>query len=402
MRVRDAISRSSADALGQPRLRILMVLESDFTQRGGGGAESQVRTLSRYLQRIGQRVAIITPLLARGPQATAERCYRIPVGRLRYPRRPLLGGGVMCLRFAAFLWQGRHRYDAWHVHIGHHLGAVACFVGAIVGKPVIVKISGSWELEQGLLAPGRGPFARVARFWLKRATAVQAISTRIAGELRQRGFPADRVVVLPNAIDPERFALRAAPRAETAPFTALFVGRLVEEKGLPTLLDAWARAFAGRTDVRLRIVGTGELEAALRAQAERLGINAQVELVGHRDRVEDELAEADIGLLTSRIEGLSNTLLEFMAAGLPVVATRISGSEDFIVPGQNGWLFPVADTEALAACLRQAAALSRVELAALGRNARRDVTAMAAIDRVVARLLALYRGTHPRELGKVG
>ncbi len=63
---------------------------------------SQVRTLSRHLQQLGQRVAIITPLLARGRQVTAERCYRIPVGRLRYPRRPLVGGGVMCLRLAVF------------------------------------------------------------------------------------------------------------------------------------------------------------------------------------------------------------------------------------------------------------------------------------------------------------
>ncbi len=91
-----------------------------------------------------------------------------------------------------------------------------------------------------------------------------------------------------------------------------------------------------------------------------------------------------------------------MASGLPVVATRISGSEDFIVPGQNGWLFPVSDKTALARCLREAAELPRAELAALGRNARRDVTATAAIDSVVARLMALYRGTHPRKLAKVG
>ena len=61
----------------------------------------------------------------------------------------------MCLRFAAFLLGHGRRYDAWHVHIGHHLGAVTCLVGALVGKPVVVKISGCWELEQGVMAPGR-------------------------------------------------------------------------------------------------------------------------------------------------------------------------------------------------------------------------------------------------------
>ena len=106
----------------RPRpLRLLMVLESDFTPRGGGGAESQVRTLALHLLRMGQQVTVVTPLLARGRQVTAERCARIPVGRIRYPQVPTLGAAVMSLRFGAFLLGHGRRYDAWHVHIGHHL-----------------------------------------------------------------------------------------------------------------------------------------------------------------------------------------------------------------------------------------------------------------------------------------
>ena len=71
-----------------------MVLESDFTPQGGGGAESQVRTLALHLLRLGQQVTVVTPLLARGRQVTAERCERIPVGRIRYPRLPTLGAAV--------------------------------------------------------------------------------------------------------------------------------------------------------------------------------------------------------------------------------------------------------------------------------------------------------------------
>ena len=385
--------REGRAAAPEAPLRVLMLLESDFTQKGGGGAESQLRTLSLHLQRLGHRVAVVTPLLARGPQETAARCYGIAVGRLRYPRVRVVGGVIMCMKAAAFLWRNRRRWDAWHVHIAHHLGAVACVVGALAGRPVVVKISGWWELEEGLLAQKRGLaglWNRVARAALKRAAAVQAISTRIADELRASGFAPERVIVLPNAIDTARFAPRTAARPDGAPFTAVFVGRLVEEKGLVTLLDAWAAAFAGRRDVRLVLVGGGPLEAALRAQAARLGID--VELLGHRDRVEDVLAESDVGLLASRIEGLSNTLLEFMAAGLPVVATRISGSEDFVVPGANGWLFPVGDVAALADCLRQAASLPRPQLAAMGAAARRDVESKAALDRVVGRLVRLYHG----------
>ena len=379
-------------------LRLLMVLESDFTPQGGGGAESQVRTLALHLLRLGQQVTVVTPLLARGRQVTAERYERVAVGRIRYPRLPTVGAAVMCLRFGAFLLGHGRRYDAWHVHIGHHLGAVACLVGALVDKPVVVKISGSWELEQGVMAPGdRKLLDRLALRWLKRASAVQAVSTRMAAELTRHGFPPDRILVLPNAVDVSRFSLRSVARAPGAPFTAVFVGRLVPEKDLATLLEAWARAFppGEEIDARLRLVGDGPLEARLRAQAERLGLTRQVEFLGHRDRVEEVLADADVGVLPSRIEGLSNTLLEFMASGLPALASRVSGSEDFVVPERNGWLFEVSDVPALAAALRAAKALPPERLAAMGRRARADVEAAASLDVVAGRLQALYAGAHP-------
>jgi glycosyltransferase involved in cell wall biosynthesis len=395
------MAREEGAVGGERPVRVLMVLESDFTRRGGGGAESQVRTLALDLIRRRHPVAIMTPLFAIGPQVTAERCSGIPVGRLGYPRWPVVGGGFMCLRLAAFLLSRGRRYDAWHVHIGHHMGAVACLLGALIGKPVVVKISGWWELEKGVMAPDRGFLDAVAHGLLKRGAVFQAISTRIAAELLRQGFAADRIVVLPNAVDTARFSAQRVPRAPGAPFTAVFVGRLVPEKGLSTLLDAWSSAFAGRSDVRLRLVGGGRLEAALREQAVRLGIAAQVEFLGHQDRVEDVLATADIGVLPSTIEGLSNTLLEFMASGLPTVASQVSGSEDFVVTGRNGWLFPVADVGALAPHLRAAAAQPSEALAALGARARADVEAASALETVVGRLLQLYRGTPPGEVARV-
>jgi len=382
-------------------LRIYMVLESDFTQRGGGGAESQLRTLARYLRRIGHAVTVITPLLPYGPQITAERCYGLPVGRVPYPRIKVLGGIIMALKVAGLLVKRRRRYDALHVHIGHNLGAMTCLIGPLLGKPVVLKISGWWELEKGLLAPGRGPIDALSKRWLKRASVVQALSTRIAGELEKQGFPRDKILVLPNAVDTNRFRVRETLRAPGTPFTAVFVGRLVAEKGLGALFEAWAQAFAGRPtgQVRLRLVGGGPLEEELRTTAQRLGIADQVEFLGHRDRVEEVLAEADLGVLPSRIEGLSNTLLEFMASGLPVLATRVSGSEDFVVTGRNGWLVDVSDVGAMAAALREAASLSSARLTEIGRQARHDVVEAAALDAVVGKLLQLYRGGDPRALG---
>jgi glycosyltransferase involved in cell wall biosynthesis len=371
-------------------LSILMVLESNFTQKGGGGAESQVRTVSLALKKMGQDVVIVTPLLPQGPQKTVDEAYGLAIERVSYPRWRIIGGGVMMAKFAAYLWQHRNQHDAWHVHIGHHMGAITCLLGDLLGKPVVVKISGWWELENGLLGDKKGPFTFLFRRWLKKATAVQAISTRIAAELERHGFPKDRILILPNAVDTERFVPCAAERKPGEPFVAVFVGRLVPEKDLATLFDAWAEAFGTRKDVRLRLVGGGPAEKDLRAQAEQLGIS--VEFLGHRDRVEEVLAEAHVGVLTSRIEGLSNTLLEFMACGLPSLASRVSGNEDFVKTGDNGWLFEPGDKKGLAAALREAEALPAEKLARLGKNARAAVQSQASIERVLGRLMSLYGG----------
>ena len=380
----------------EPRpLHVLMVLESNFPVVGGGGAESQVRTLALGLREQGHRVTVLTPLHDRAlTPARIGRHAGIPVLRLDYPRIRLLGSLVLWLRLLAFLARRGRRYDAWHVHIAHYLGALTAMMGERLRRPVVVKVSGWWELRKGLLGAARGPVARLGRRWLRRASAQQAISRRIEHELLRLGFARERIVALPNAIDTRRFALRAAPAAAGHP-AAIYVGRLVPEKGLDLLLDAWADAFGNCADARLRLVGAGPLDAALRARAAQLGIAAQVEFLGQRTDVAGLLGAADFGVLPSHIEGLSNTLLEFMASGLPVVASRVSGSEDFLVDGRNGWLFEAGARAELAERLRAAAQCGRTGLYRLGCQAREDVCARADLAVVVARLVSLYRGGQP-------
>lgn len=378
----------------EPRLRVLMVLESGFPVRGGGGAESQVRTLALRLRQRGHQVTVLTPLVPHAPQRRVERFEGIPVCRIAYPRLRGIGSIMLWIRLAAFLLRHGRRYDAWHVHIAHYLGAVCCAVGSRIGTPVVVKVSGWWELEKGMLAAGAGRIAELGRAALRRASALQAISHRIEGELERHGFAAGRIVYLPNAVDTGRF-VGAATSTRSGPLSVIFVGRLVEEKNIDVLLTAWSKAFPRAGAARLRLVGNGEREAALRAQAVALGIADQVDFVGHRNDIETLLGEADLGVLPSKIEGLSNTLLEFMAAGLPVIASAVSGSEDMLIEQHNGWLFNVGDDERLAVCLREAAASGRERLALLGRQARADVAAAAGVDVVVDRLLSLYRSGPP-------
>ncbi|HRD72833.1 MAG TPA: glycosyltransferase family 4 protein [Aquimonas sp.] len=368
---------------------ILMVLEANFPKFGG--AERQLETLANALQQQGHRVRVVLPRLLPEYPAGADRHNGLDLWRIDYPRLRLLGTLVLLLKLSWWLWRERKHYDAIHVHIAHHMGAVAALVGRLLGKPVVLKFSGWWELERGCLRPDGGIGAALSRWMLRRASGVQAISTRFIEDLKRYGFRPERLHWIPNAVDTTRFEKIVHPSEGHTPSTVVFVGRLVAEKGLDNLLRAWAMAAEARHGWRLLLVGDGPLRDSLLALAEALGVADSVVFHGASTHVEQQLAEADIGVLASRFEGLSNTLLECMAAGLPMIATRISGSEDFVETGRNGWLCAADSVEALSEALRTALNMAPAMRRQLGDQARADVVARASIAAVTSQLVRLYR-----------
>lgn len=381
-------------ARDRARLRILMVLEAAYPALQGGGAEAQVRTLARGLRARGHGVTVLAPRLDWAPRDIVSRLDGVAVCRLPFPRAPWLGGFVLWLRTAAFLYARRHRYDAWHAHIAHRMAAVCALMGRWLDRRVLVKVSGWWELEKGVLAPRAHAVDRLARRALRHARAWQAISRRIAQTLASSGIPEERVVLLPNAVDLSRFA--GIRRDDAAATRFVFLGRLEREKGLETLLAAFTAVAPSHPGASLLLVGSGSLESLLRQDVERLGLGGRVQFAGHRDDIEALLATGNVGVLPSRIEGLSNTLLESMAAGLPMVASRISGNEDFVQHGKNGWLFEPGDSDGLARCLAAAATMDPAARRAMGEAARATVARQAGLDQVLDLLLRLYRGDpHP-------
>ncbi|MEZ5455925.1 MAG: glycosyltransferase family 4 protein [Lysobacteraceae bacterium] len=377
------MARSSLDS------SILMVLEANFPKFGG--AERQLETLANALQQQGHRVRVLLPRLLPEYPAGADQHNGLALWRIDYPRLRLIGTLVLLLKLSWWLWRERKSYDAIHVHIAHHMGAVAALVGRLLGKPVVLKFSGWWELERGCLRPDGGIGAALSRWMLRRASGVQAISTRFIEDLKRYGFRPERLHWIPNAVDTQRFECIQHPEAGHMPPTVVFVGRLVPEKGLDNLLRAWAMAGEARQGWRLLLVGDGPLRASLLALAEALGVADSVVFHGASTHVEQQLAEADIGVLASRFEGLSNTLLECMAAGLPMIATRISGSEDFVQSGRNGWLCAPDSVDSLCEAMQAALRLSAEARRQLGEQARADVVARASIAAVTAQLVRLYR-----------
>ena len=380
---------------GARPLHVLMLLNSCYPPPEGGGTQAQVRVLAKALQMRGHKVTVVAPLTDTRTQRRVERIDGVPICRLDFPPIHLIGTAWLLTRLSLFRLQRRNRYDAWHVHSPRLFAAVAALIGSALRKPaVVVKVASALELELGTLSVNPSMRSRVQYLCLKRADAWQAISHRIAEGIEATGIPAHRIAAIPNAVDTVRFCPTAkAPVAGSTRF--IFIGRLVEVKCLPLLLQAFATLLQSHPRSHLRIVGTGPLEDALKQECLTLGIADRVEFAGYCGQVERLIADADVGVLPSSTEGLSNTLLECMASGLPMIASRVSGSEDLVRPDGNGWLFEPGDMGGLVRCLGEAATLSPQQRLQLGCEARATIEGHASLDSVLERLVALYRGTAP-------
>jgi glycosyltransferase involved in cell wall biosynthesis len=211
------------------------------------------------------------------------------------------------------------------------------------------------------------------------------------------GLNSDRLVVIPNGVDPARFdrasvADRASLGVPADAFLALYVGRLDPQKGLSVLLEAAPKVAEAHRDWHLVLAGDGpEREALKKVTAADPTLHERVHWLGRRDDVPALLKAADLLVLPSLWEGMPNVVLEAMAARLPVVGTSVEGTEDLVIPGQTGWLVPPGDPGMLASVLLEAAS-DRERLRRFGEAARGRVEAEFTPLRVVKAYERLWAG----------
>lgn len=165
--------------------------------------------------------------------------------------------------------------------------------------------------------------------------------------------PRKRITHICNGVDVQRFHPRPDHPPSSAPESNVtvfgWVGRMAQVKAPLALVDAFARLLRQRPDhdLRLRMVGDGPLMPRLRAEVESAGLTDRVDLPGARDDVAEWMRTMDVFVLPSLNEGISNTILEAMASGLPVIATAVGGNPELVLPGQTGSLVAPDDPEAL-------------------------------------------------------
>ena len=362
-----------------------------------GGYERAAERLAQGLARQGHSVDVVTerrelswPRWEQEAGVTVHRLWCRPV-----PRWHTLTSAMSLFRFLAR--RGRN-YDIIHIHQYGPMAALAIAMGQRMGIKVVLKLTntGYQGLDAALPATVLG---RRIRSLHRRVDACVATSRRAADEAEAFGIVRQKIHRIPNALDVERFRPPTEGEKTQARkslglregFVAVNVCRLTAQKNHALLIDAWADGFASQENALLGILGDGPLKERLRDQIGQRGVDQSIRLLG---QVSDPLTwywAADLFVLSSDVEGLSNSLMEALCCGLPIVSTRVSGSEDVLEASSVGRLVEPGDRLALQAALREMFldAAGRVRC---GEAARTYAEARYALPVVVAQTLELYSG----------
>lgn len=285
------------------------------------------------------------------------------------------------------------RRERPHVVHTHRWGTLfeGMLAARLAGVPYVV------HGEHGTLETRRHN-AWVQRHLWRRVDRLLSVSFRLAeGMAREIGFPLGRITVIRNGLDLERFRpavdKAAAKQRLGIPSDQLVigtVGRTVPVKDHPTFLRALAHLRSAGKKFAAVIAGTGPAFQDTVRLAASLNL-PEVQLLGNRDDVDAVLASFDIFVLSSRSEGLSNTIQEAMACGLPVVATNVGGADELVVEGQTGILTPANDHEALAHAIATIVDDETLR-ASFGRAGRDRALAQFGIERMIRDYEEMYLG----------
>lgn len=301
-----------------------------------------------------------------GQAATEENCRRLEKAAIRWMLLPSLTREVHPIKDAQALWElirlfRREQPALVHTHTSKAgvLGRVAAWLARV---PVIVHTPHG-HVFYGHFGPFRSwlflQIERVLSAFTDRMIALT--EAELQDHLDRKVGTADRFAVVPSGIDRERFVQarvqgKQQPDWFGCPPEALVVGSvgwLTDIKGHEYLIEAVAKLKPGFPSLHLVIVGSGDRHDALLRQAESAGLRDAVHLLGHRDDIEACLAGMDLFVLPSLNEGMGRALIEAMAAGLPVIASRVGGIPAVINHEHTGLLAPPGDAGALAEALRR-------------------------------------------------
>ena len=369
------------------RVKIIFLLD----QLNFAGAQKRAVNLARGLDSDRFEVHIVC-LHGAGPLQPAIEEAGLALTILDFAPSPWRIGNLRSLfELTRLLWRERpqavHTFSYWCGHYGTVAGRLAGVPSIITGRVCLYDLK---------------PQGRIARL-LERllnplASAVVTISEAVRSDtIEIEGVPPSKVDLVYNgvaigdspsseSVDALREELDLQPGQPTIVIVANFFGYKRHE----TLIRAARQVLDQFPETRILLVGRlAEEFDSLKSMTEELGMVDAFRWLGARDDIGSLLAISTIGVLCSESEAMSNSVLEYMDAGLPVVATDVGGNPEMVVDGETGWLFPVGDDERLAERLIQL--IEAPESAnAFGVAGRQRVRANFSLDRMVEGYARVY------------
>ena len=329
--------------------------------------------------------------------AQGIRHLQVPLTRRMNPIGDLIATWSMWRLFR------RERFTIVHTHQPKP-GLFGQIAARLAGIPIVVNTVHGFMFTERTSAGRRRLWVLLERLAARCSDRLLCVSAEDADTaVRERICPSDRVVHIGGGIDVRRFSRDAiddsrlvALRSElgVAPGQRVigFVGRLVREKGIPELLEAFAAVQADVADAVLLLIGPDDPDkgdAIPRRGFTASAVEGRIRFAGYRHDMPELYALMEVFVLPSHREGLPQTLMEAAAMGVPAVATNVRGCREVVADGETGLIVPPHDPAALATALRRL--LDDGELASrLGRNASTRARARYDEQAVFSRLQNLY------------
>jgi glycosyltransferase involved in cell wall biosynthesis len=396
------------------------MIASSYPRYPGDANGFIVGSLARALVGLGHTVHVVAPY---DPAVAMMDQGGVYVHRFRYaPRDDLhlaghgrsLEGDVRMKRVVPLLMPGfvlaamgsmlrlhrRERFDLLHAHWAIPGGAIASVASRLTGLPLVITLHGS----DIYVAEHSRFYAAAARLGFRQAHRVTAVSEDLRVRALALGLDRARVTVIPPGPEVMRYQrgdgahMRARLGVPAAAPVIGALGRLVHKKGFGNLLLAMRPVLAAVPDAYCVIGGDGDLREELTTQARKLGLAERVLFAGPVawEDTPDFYGMCDVVAVPSvidaagNVDGLPLVLLEAMASGIAVVASRVAGIPDVVLDGLDGLLVPSGDVDALGAALVRVLQDAPLR-AALGARARQEVLAHYSIESMARRFEALYR-----------
>jgi glycosyltransferase involved in cell wall biosynthesis len=280
----------------------------------------------------------------------------------------------------------RERIEHVHVHFGTNAATVALLVRRLGGPPFSMTVHGPDEID--------APRSHALREKVEASSFTVGISHYTVAQLRRWARPEDwpKLHVVRCSVD-EAFFREAVP-VDPASQTLLCIGRLCAQKGQVLLVAAFASVLREHPGARLVLAGDGEMRPEVESAIRRSGLEHAIEITGWIDeaRVRERLRACRAMVLASFAEGLPVVLMEALAMRRPVISTFVAGIPELVRPGENGWLVPASDADALAEAMGRALRLPGAALAEMGARGAERVRELHDPASAAARLERLIQG----------